>query len=155
MINESIYEDGNGGQLLLQNNDIGQTESLATLAYLKMFGGNKASSTTKDNVVNELSTDWWGNYKTDPSDKWINSETERLLQGLALTSGSRIDLENAVKRDLKSLEQYGKIEVTVTFPRINTVKIDIVIIEPSRKNSTRLVLIWDATRKEMIEQILL
>ena len=155
MINESIYEDGNGGQKFIKNNDIATTESLATLSYIAMFGGNKEASTVKENVVTELNFDWWGNYRTDPSSKWINSETERLLQGIALTSGTRIDIENAAKRDLKKLEQYGDVEVSVTFPNINQVKIEVTIIEPSIKNSNRLIVIWDATKNEVIEQNLI
>jgi len=151
-VNETIYEDGNGGQLLLQNNDIAQTESLSTLAYLLMFGGNVEGLTKKENNVGELSLDWWGNNKNTNSSTWINSETEKTLRGIALSSGSRSIITDSVKKDITSLEEYGEVEVEVTLPRLNRVQITITIKEPGAKKSKRLILIWDATKSEIIEQ---
>ena len=64
-LNESIYEDGNGGSLLLRSYEIVQTNSLATLPYLLMFGGNVNEITKKENSTAELSIDWWGNKKKE------------------------------------------------------------------------------------------
>lgn len=155
MINETIYEDGNGGMLYNLNNDIARTESLNMLAYLEMFGGNKEASTKKENVQGQLRKDWWANDTSESSDKWINSETERTLSGIELSGRSIAKIKQSVVKDLKQLEQYGEIEVTVTLPGINKVKILVTIKEPSRKNSNTLIFIWDATKKEIIENIIL
>lgn len=152
MQNESLYEDGNGGQLFLRNFEIIQTEGLATLAYLKMFGGNVEANTKKENLPGEILEDWWGNNPTDNSSKWINSNTERILRGVELTNQNLANIKEAVKKDLKSLEVYGKIEINISYPLLNTVKINIQIKEPTKKDSNSLILLWDATRNEVIEQ---
>lgn len=155
MQNNSIFEDGNGGQLVLRNNEIVQTNSLATLAYLNMFGGNVDAETQKENEVGELRFDWWGNDSTQNSSTWINSRTERILRGIEISSSARFKILEAVKYDNKSLEQYGSLGFEVTFPSPNRVKIVITISEPAKKRNQSLSIIWDATRNEVIEKNIL
>lgn len=152
MLNNSIFEDGNGGQLVLKNNEIVQTRSLSTLAYLLMFGGNVEAETQKENSIGELKFDWWGNDPNLPSSTWINSRTERTLQGIEISSSSRYTIEEAVKYDVKSLEQYGEVTVNVTFVNLNRVSIVITISEPNIKKDNRLTIVWDSTRNEVIEK---
>lgn len=152
MRNFSIYEDGNGGQLVLRNNEIAQTDSLATLAYLEMFGGNVEAETRKENAIGEIKLDWWGNDATKSSDTWINSRTENVLRGIEISSSSRYRILEAVKYDVKNLEQYGKVEVDVNFPSTNRINIVITISEPGVKKNQSLSIIWDATRNEVIEK---
>jgi hypothetical protein len=152
MINNTLFEDGNGGQLVLRNNEIVQTASLATLAYLLMFGGNVEAETEKENAVGELKFDWWGNDPNKPSDTWINSRTERILRGIEVSSSSRYKIEEAVKYDVRSLEQYGEVSVEVSFVSMSRVKIVITIAEPSVKNDQSLTLVWEASRNEIIEK---
>lgn len=153
MINETIYEDGNGGQLYPLNNDIARTDGLATLAYLEMFSGNVEADTVKENNIGELRKDWWGNDSNGNSNEWINSETERTLQNIELSSASIARIRQSVIKDLKDLEQFGKIDVEVTLPGINKVQIEVTINEPSKKESNTLILIWDASKKEIIQNI--
>lgn len=152
MLNISLFEDGNGGQMVLKNNEIIQTSSLATLAYIAMFGGNVEAETQKENAPGELKFDWWGNDPTKPSTTWINSQTERVLRGIEISSSSLFTIQQAVENDVKSLEEFGDITVVVTFPGLNKVQIVITISEPSIKKNTRLSLVWDATRSEIIEK---
>lgn len=151
-LNKSIYEDGNGGQLLLKSNEIAQTGSLATLAYLLMFGGNVEAETEKENKPGELKDDWWGNDSRLSSDTWINSKTEKVLRGITTTSSSIIKIQSSIKSDLKQLEQFGEITIGVTFPNINRIAINITISEPNKKQDSRLTLVWDASRSEIIEK---
>lgn len=155
MENYLIYEDGNGGQLSLKNGEIESTDSIFMLAYLNMFGGNIESSTQKENIPGALNNDWWGNDKTENSSTWINSETERTLKGLALTGANLAKIRESVKRDNKGLEQYGTVDIFVSYPAINQVKILITITEPTLKNSNSLKVIWDATKSEIIEKIII
>lgn len=155
MKNDTIYEDGNGGQLALRNNEILQTDSLATLSYLLMFGGNVESETQKENAPGELKFDWWGNNPSFESSTWINSRTEKTLRGIEISNSSRFTIQDAVKVDVKRLEQYGKVTVEVLFPTLNRVKINITIIEPSIKKQERLSIVWDASRNEIIEKNIL
>ncbi len=152
MLNNSIYEDGNGGQLYLKSYDIMQTESLATLAYLLMFGGNVEAETKKENETGALRYDWWGNDPNDNSSNWINSRTERTLKGIELSSSSRYKIKEAVKYDLKRLEDYGDIDIEVSFTNVNRIAIDITISEPSQTQNTSLKIVWDATQSEIIEK---
>lgn len=152
MLNNSIYEDGNGGQLVLKNNEIVQTRSLATLAYLLMFGGNVEAETKKENAPGELKFDWWGNDPNLPSSTWINSRTEKTLRGIEISSSSRYRILEAVKYDVKSLDRYGDVTVEVAFTSVNNVKITITISEPSVVSDQNLTIIWDATRNEVIEK---
>lgn len=152
MINDTLIEDGNGGALFIKNNDIQQTDSLYTLVYLALFGGNVEENTVKDIVTGELNFDWWGNDKNEPAENWVNSETEKLLRNIALTSRTRFDIIQAVKNDTKKLEKFGKIEIEVTYPEINRVEIIVTIREPNVKESNRLILIWDNTKREIIEK---
>ena len=155
MLNFTLYEDGNGGQLILRNNEILQTNSLATLAYLLMFGGNVEAETQKENAVGELKYDWWGNEPSKPSTTWINSQTENTLRGIEISSSSRFIIQQAVENDVESLKQYGEVEVEVTFQSSSRIKIDITITEPNAKSEKRLSIIWDASRNETIEKITL
>lgn len=152
MLNNSIFEDGNGGQLVLRDNEIIQTSSIATLAYLAMFGGNVEAETQKENATGELKYDWWGNDPNKPSSTWINSRSEKVLRGIEISSSSRYRIIEAVKYDTKVLEQYGSVNIDVTFPDLNNVKIVITISEPSIKKDQSLSLVWDATRNEVIEK---
>lgn len=152
MLNFSLYEDGNGGQLVLRNNEIIQSSSLATLAYIAMFGGNIEAETQKENAPGELKFDWWGNDSNKPSTTWINSQTERTLRGIDLSSSSLFAIQQAVENDVKQLDEFGDVIVDVTFPGLNKIKIVITITEPSIKKNTRLSLVWDATRNEIIEK---
>lgn len=152
MLNNTLFEDGNGGQLVLRNNEIVQTRSLATLAYILMFGGNIESETQKENSPGELKFDWWGNDPNKPSSTWINSRTERVLRGVDISSSSRFTIQRAVESDVKSLNKYGEVSVIVSFVSLNKISIEITISEPNIKKDNRLTLVWDATRNEIIEK---
>lgn len=153
MINKSIYESGEGGQPLIQNNDIKLTRSLSTLVYYALFAGNVEGDTSKNTAPGELHTGWWGNDVTKNSINWINSETERLLKGISLSPRTRILIEQAVIKDTDKLKVYGRVDVNVTLPSLNRVSIRVTITEPEAATGKSLLVIWDATRNEVVEQI--
>lgn len=146
MKNYSIYDDGNGGQLTVQSNNILTTDSLHTLAYLKLFGGNLEANTKPKSDVIEIHSDWWGNDKEKQSSTWINSNTERVLRGIVLNSQSVEKIITAVKKDVESLTQFGTITVTVNIVSLNKVKIII-----DTEQSDNLSMIWDSTKNEVIQ----
>lgn len=154
MINYTIYEDGNGGQLYWKNNDIQITKSLSTLAYIYMFGGNIESDTVRNNEIGNLRFDWWGNSIENNSSKWMNSETERTLRGIDLTVSSRIKIEQSVKQDLKRLEKYGNVDVVVAITGLNKLEIQITITQPNNNKNEKLLIVWDATKNEIIDKII-
>lgn len=148
MLNRTIYEDGNGGQLLQRNNDIATTDSLAILAYLAMFGGNKDASTKPLSDEQKLNYDWWGNYKEEKSETWINSETEKILTGIVLNSRSIETITQAVKKDTSKLQQYGEIEIEVNIVSLNRVRIKIITSQ-----GDDFTIVWDNTKNEIVEEI--
>lgn len=155
MLNKTIYEDGNGGQQSFSNNDIMTTNSLATLAYIAMFGGGREANTKPLSDSNDLNLDWWGNDKSKASSTWLNSETERVLTGIVLNSRSLETIKKAVKKDTQKLTEFGDIDVAITIVGVNKVRIDINIIEPDGVSNERLALVWDSTKNEIIENIIL
>jgi len=151
MENYSIYDNGDGGQLFIQNNDIQKSGGLGVAVCLKLFGGNVDASTTGQEVSGEIRKDWWGNNRFDTSRKWINSETERVLRGASLTDQSLIDIEEAVKTDLESLKIFGEISVSVAYPGLNRVSIAITIKQVAQ--DAEILVVWDATKNEIIQNI--
>lgn len=146
MLNKTIYEDGNGGQLEFANNDILTTDGLLILAYIAMFGGNREASTKPESDVIELNFDWWGNDKSNQSNTWINSETEKALIGATLNSQGLETIKQAIKSDVSFLEDFGELDIVVQIIGLNQLKITI-----SLNQQDNLSLIWDSTRNEIIQ----
>lgn len=145
-LNKSIYEDGNGGQLAFRNNDIMTTTSLSIQAYLAMFSGNVEADTKSLSDVVELHYDWWGNDKLKQSTTWVNSNTERILTGIALNSQSLEKIKQAIEKDTQFLSQYGTVIITVIIVSLSRVKITI-----ETNQDDNMSLIWDSTKNEIIE----
>ena len=152
MLNKIMYENGNGGQTLIRSNDVQTTRSLFPMVYIRLFGGNREGNTSINRLNSELNKGWWGNSPTNKKD-WINSDTERLLKGISTTYANKKRIEDAIKRDLKDLQQYGKQTIEVTYPSLNRVS---MYIQIARGNSTeKYSILWDATINEVIEQVAL
>lgn len=148
MLNKTIYEDGNGGQLTIINNDVATTDSLLMMAYIAMFGGNREASTTSTTTEGELNLDWWGNDREENSSTWINSETEKTLIGIQLNSSSIETIKQAILTDLDFMDAYGDLSVAVSITDVNTVKMHITL-----NQGDNLSLIWDSTKNEVIQEI--
>lgn len=143
MINYTIYDNGNGGKIYF-NKDIFTSNSIYTIVYLKLFGGNIEQNTELKKEV-DIDYSWWGNFKTQNKSTWINSNTERQLNGMTINQKNLVLLEDAIKEDLISL---GKIDVEISVVSINRLSIKITI---DQKNETKeLELLWDDTKKEVI-----
>jgi hypothetical protein len=74
-----IEQNGNGGDLILQGNDLAVCTGYENIPYLSMCGGS----------------DWWGNEFLDPAQQF-NSLTEKTLRQYALNSAGRVAIEQAV-----------------------------------------------------------
>ena len=83
-----LTEQNNGGDLTLNNNDLALVYGVENMPYLAMFAGD----------------DFWGNdLLLSEKFRAYLAETERVLLSVALNSQGRIEIENAVKRDLQFL----------------------------------------------------
>jgi hypothetical protein len=85
----------------------------------------------------------------------MNSETERVLMEVALNSAGRIKIQQAVEKDLKFMEAFAIVKVSVTIEGIDRVNITIKVKEPdnlkgrSSDQFRAFIFIWDATKKEL------
>jgi phage gp46-like protein len=141
-----IYESGNGGDLLLKGGDVQTTEAIYNGVYLAHFGGNVEASTTGDEQEGVDRLDWWGNQFLDEQAQ-MNSELERAINSVALTSGGRVTLEKAAKKDIDYLSDIAETTVTAEITGNNKIKII------DKINQTAVNFIWDATKNEVIEEI--
>lgn len=153
----ALYETGNGGDFLIENNDIALTEVLIQQIYIRLFGGNVEASTKGDELKTEKRFDWWANsllFK-DQVSKQFNSETERTLNKVALNSSGRIQIERAVNSDLTDLQKIVSLVVSVQIIDSNRVDIIIQLKQLRNKEDKNLQFIWDNAKKEVIIQKLI
>lgn len=121
-IGESL---NNGGDLQQLGNDLAIVYGQENQVYLALFGGNVDGNTNSN-----IGSGWWGNkllYGNDTT-KQFNSNTERVLNTTALNSGGLVKIQNAARNDLAYLK--AVVDVVVTMPAVNTVRIEIKIIYP-------------------------
>lgn len=147
-----IYENGDGGEIQLVNGDLATTNSLANQPYLAHFGGNVEASTTGDEVPGEERFDWWGNvfFENEP-DAQMNSELERALNNNSLNAAGRSEIERRAKQDIEFLNELSEVQTSVFLVGPDRVRIDDFIQEIE----TTYKYIWDATKQELIQEIIL
>ncbi len=83
MFDLAIIETGNGGDLVINGNDIGIVTDIGNMPYLAMFGGNKESTINQSTTLSQgaQSFDWWGNNLLMPSNQsqQFNSLLENII----------------------------------------------------------------------------
>lgn len=157
MADLAIYETGSGGDLSLKGNDLAIAEGLLNMPYLGWFGGNPAASTTGNELPNEQRFDWWGNALLFPNDREVqlNSLLENALNTNAFDSNGLRIIEEAAKEDLKFLTNFADIEVEVFIATVDKIEISLKVNEPSNLENKEYKYIWDATKKELITEIII
>lgn len=148
----SIYESGDGGELLMTDSDISLADSLLQLVYLSLFGGNVQASTQGNEKPNELREDWWANsllFKDQP-DKQFNSLTEKTLKTTPLSSAGRIIILNAVEQDLKYLRDVVDVNINVTIRDVHRVEIFVNLNRYQGKEDVKLQFLWDGILDSVI-----
>lgn len=150
-----LIETFNGGDIVLKGNDIEMISGFQNMPYIGMFGGNRNQSTTGSKVT-EQAFDFWGNNLFDPNgqDVWFNSLTEQMLNITSLTSQGRLEIEQAVKKDIDFLTKFATVTVSVQLVSVDTVIITIEVQEPNIKSSETFTYIWSATQSELNDQSL-
>lgn len=146
-----MKENNNGGDLVLEGNTMKLANSFQNMPYLATFGGNTEQSTVGPKVEGEQAFDWWGNYllMSQQPDVQLNSIFERTITQVALSSAGRLQLQRAVKEDIKFMEAFALVTVTVTIEDADRVKIFIELQEPDNLQSTVFVYIWDNAKQEL------
>lgn len=146
-----LVETGDGGDFLYFGKELVRIGGFQNMPYLAMFGGNVAGN-TGDYVTPQQRFDYWGNdlfLNQQPSIQF-NSDTERLLNNIELSSSSRLIIEQTVKNDLKFMRDFADVNVSVSIEGINRVKISIQLSEPDNLESNEFIYIWDATENELV-----
>lgn len=149
-----IFENGSGGEITIQNNDLLLSDQLYMQAYLACFGGNVEANTKGNEQPGQLRNDWWGNsylFGTTPS-KQFNSETERALRENPLTSQGRVNIIRAVQNDLKYLSSIATVVVDASVLSSSKIMITISLTEPTNNQTTLLQVIWDNAKNELITE---
>jgi hypothetical protein len=149
-----IHENGNGGELLIYKKDLATSESLFTLIYISLFGGNYDSSTSGNEPENLERFDFWGNdlvFKNQ-KDKQFNSVTEKALNETVLNSSGRLKIESAVKRDLNSLKNIIDLSVSVSILSSTEVSVKIKASRKGSKSESVFQFTWNNAIKQVINQ---
>lgn len=120
-----LFQIDDDGEIIVEGGITQMSGGLETAVYLSMFGGNEDDDGSSDNPFT-----WWGNLdELDPVNQY-RSETQHLLQALPFSTGNLRRIEDAVNRDLVWMieaKAATTVDVTVTIPGLNRVKIRIVI----------------------------
>lgn len=148
-----IYESGSGGEMALKNEDLQVIHGLTNQVYLALFGGNIEESTSEEIKQSDFRQDYWGNEYLDDEFQF-NSELEKTLMTVALNTNGLSIIKDAAERDLEFLKKYCDIEIQVSLIKLNFVEIFVILQEPS-KESTKIKLVWDGTKNELIENKIL
>lgn len=136
-----------GGDLVKNPKDLAMILGLENMPLLALFGGNVEASTPVQRLANQESFDWWGNnllMASDPSIQF-NSETERLLNNVALSSSGRLQIEETVKKDLAFLSPFADIKAEVKLVSVDRIAIGLKI------EQKKIVFIWDVTNKGLTD----
>jgi phage gp46-like protein len=153
MTDLKIIDEGNGGEGVLLGNDFVTIDGFQTMVYVALFGGNVEASTIGERPENEQQFDWWGNRLlfNDNQNIMFNSQTEKLLNEIALNSSSRVKVEQTVKSDLSFMNDFADVSVQAAITNVNRIEILIKISQPNNQQDKEFIYIWDATKKELIQ----
>lgn len=152
MTDIKLIETGNGGDIKLFGKDLELLQGFGNMIYLAMFGGNPGFSTPSNRVKAQQNFDWWGNSILMPNDPSLqfNSLTEYTLKTVALNSAGRIQIEQAIIKDLGFMRDFATIKVATAITGPDRLRITIQVIEPDNDQATDFVYIWDGTRQDLI-----
>lgn len=145
---------GDGGDLIKTSKDLSVIFGFQNMPLLAMFGGNVKMSTPNTRIETEQDFSFWGNNLLMPQDTSIqfNSQTERALNTIALTSSGRALIQQAVENDLAFMKDFATVSVAVSIIDTDTVIIAIRLIQPDNLQQQNFVYIWSATRRELLAQ---
>jgi len=148
-----LVETGNGGDIVFNGTDLVVTEGFGNMPYLGFCGGNIEES-TREYTTGEQRFDWWGNnlFYANQSGLQFNSDFERLLNNISLTSSARTIIDQTLKSDLSFMSDFSTVTIESSIVSTDRIELKIKIIEPTNIQSNEFVYIWDSTRNELILQ---
>lgn len=143
-----LVETGNGGDLQMNGNDVSMVEGFENMPYLGIFGGNLEAVTNGPKLPNEQAFDWWGNNLLMAQNPAIqfSSLLEKKLQSVALTSASRVQIEQIILRDLQFMLAFSEVSVDTSIVATDNLRIAIKLVRPDNLQDKEFIYIWDATK---------
>ena len=142
-----VVMTNDGGDIVKNKKDLAMVFGFENMPLLAMFGGCVEENTPTERLPNQIYNDWWGNNLLLPKNgnRQFNSDTERTLNTTALNSSGIILIEEAIKRDLKFLSEYAKIQVQVRLVNVDRIAIGIKI------EQQKIVYLWDNLNRELVD----
>lgn len=122
MIDLSVYESGDGGELTIKGNDLETTDSLYNQVYLAFFGA-QLGDYDEDNLDEygplQERPQYWQNqlFFTQDEDFRMAGKLEWELQNSAITSQRLFELEETAKEDLHFLGETAEVTVEISHLR--------------------------------------
>lgn len=120
----ALFENNNGGDVLVKGNDLVKYYENEGQVYLALFGGNVEEDTPSVQIPGKVRNYYWGNYYLS-SENQFNSKTERSLKNVELSSQGRAKIQSAVEYDLNYLKKYATVDVQVSIIGQNKITIKI------------------------------
>lgn len=151
MADIKLVETLDGGDAIFNGTDIETIDGFENMPFIGISGGN-IEENTKEYLDGEQRFDWWGNNLLMLQNESIqfNSNFERLLNNIHLSSSSRIEIEETIKSDLKFMADFSGVDVSVLNVSIDRIKVIIKLQRPNNEQSQEFVYIWDATKNELL-----
>lgn len=149
-----VVEQGNGGELVKTTNDLSVIFGFQNMIYLALFGGNVKASTPTQRIPTEQDFSWWGNSLLMPQLDGIqfNSETERSLNTVPLTSSGRGLIQQAVEKDLVFMQEFATVVVVVSIIATDKIAIGVRLVQPDNLQKQDFIFIWNATNQELMDR---
>lgn len=152
MADIKLTETGDGGDAIFNGVDIEIINGFENMPFIGISGGN-IEENTKEYLDGEQRFSWWGNNLLMLQNQSIqfNSDFERLLNNIELSSSSRIEIEETIKTDLEFMLDFSGVDVSVVNVSPDRIKVLIKLDQPSNEQSQEFVYIWDATKNELLK----
>lgn len=134
-----LTETGNGGDLVIRDNDLVLTSNLSNQIYLALFGGNLVD----DN--GELFNEYWANVQLSDESKYV-SQFERTLNEVVINSSGLQRLHEAANKDLEFLKKYVNYTLELSILNKDSISLYIDIKAPNNVEN-KVSIVWNSTTK--------
>jgi len=134
-----LTETGNGGDLVIRDNDLVLTSNLSNQIYLALFGGNIVD----DN--GEQFNEYWANVELSDESKYV-SQFERTLNEVVINSSGLQRLHEAANKDLEFLKKYVNYTLELSILNKDSISLYIDIKAPNNVEN-KVSIVWNSTTK--------
>lgn len=116
-----MFQTNDDGNIYPLDGDLYRTDGLETAVYLSLYGGNADDDGSEGNRLA-----WWGNDGLEDAAQRMTSRFQNLVEGLPLSSGNLLRLEDAAAADLAWLDALGfPVTVSASIVGIDRLKMTI------------------------------